>query len=530
MVNYCDSLYYLIFLPIVALIYSVTPKKHRYKILLLASMVFFFSISTTLIVYLFLSILSIHHFGLWLESKKRDCEDELKECVKEEKKKVKLKYKKSEKRIIIFAVLLHIGLLLFFKYTKFFAVNINTLFELWNINLCVPIPKILIPIGISFYTLEALSYIVDVSRGVVKADKNILSLALYLSYFPKMVEGPIAKYEDIHESLMAGDKITYVSLTNGAKRMLYGLIKKVVVADRLNILVKSIFCMEEFSGGGIVALGMIAYTIQLYMDFSGTMDVVIGSSEIFNIKLPENFKQPFFSKSISEFWTRWHITLGTWFKDYIFYPVSLSKPAKKLTTFGRKHLGNHFGPLLAGSLALFFVWLANGLWHGASWGYIFFGMYHFIFILLGNIFEPFINKLYNLTHISRDNFLVKFLRMIKTTFIVLIGELFFRAESLSKGIAMFKVMVTKFNFNFITTKEMFNLGLDRLDYIVVLITVIFVLIISILKERGLNVREYINKKPKVVRWIIYYILIFYLIIFGAYGMNYTPVDPMYAGF
>lgn len=529
MVNYCTSLYCLIFLPIVALIYNVTPKKHRYKILLLASIVFFFSISLTLIVYLFLSILSIHHFGLWLEAKKKERDETLENANKEDKKDIRLKYKKSESRIILFALILHLGVLVYFKYSGFFATNINILFDIFKINFELPIPKLIIPIGISFYTLQAISYIVDVSREKIIPEKNMFHLALYLSFFPKMVEGPITRYEDLKDTLFAGEKITYASLTHGSKRILYGVIKKVVVADRLNILVKAIFGMQEFTSGAVI-LGMIAYTIQLYMDFSGTMDVVIGSGEIFNINLPENFRQPFFSKNISEFWTRWHITLGTFFKDYIFYPVSLSKGVKKITSFIRKHTKSRLGPLLAGGIALFLVWLCNGLWHGAAWSYVFFGMYHFTFILLASIFEPLINKFYQITHINKDNFFVKTIRILKTTIIVIIGELFFRADSLTTGITMFKTLILKFNLDFFKSNEMFNLGIDKLDYIVVLVTIVLVFIVSVMKEKGINVREYINTKPKAVRWIIYYLLIFYLIIFGAYGMNYAPVDPMYAGF
>lgn len=530
MVNYCNTLYFLIFLPIVVLIYNVTPKKHRPKILLLASYIFFFSISGKLIVYLIFSTLSIHHFGLWFESVKNERDEILKDAKKEDKKEIKLAYKKKEKRIIILAILIHLGILVFLKYTKFFGININNLLAQLKVNYQIPIPKLFIPIGISFYTLEAISYIVDVAREKIKPEKNLLSLALYLSFFPKTVEGPISRYEDLRDSLNACEKTTYKSLCFGAQRILYGLIKKVVVADRLNILVKSIFSMSEFSNGGIVALGMIAYTIQLYMDFSGTMDVVIGSGEIFNINLKENFRQPFFSKNISEFWSRWHITLGTWFKDYIFYPVSLSKPMKNLTTTLRRHLGNHFGPLVAGSVALFLVWLANGLWHGAAWTFVFFGMYHFFFIIMGNITEPLVKKFYNVTHINRDNFIVKIIRIIKTTVIVLVGELFFRADRFKTALLMFNALITKFDFKVLTKGDIFSLGIDKLDYTIVIITLLFVFIISILKEKNINIRESLSTKSKPIRWLIFYILIFYLIIFGAYGMNYTPVDPMYAGF
>ncbi|HRM72977.1 MAG TPA: MBOAT family O-acyltransferase, partial [Ruminococcus bromii] len=184
-------------------------------------------------------------------------------------------------------------------------------------------------------------------------------LALFMSFFPQIVEGPICRYGQTANQLWNVKQIEFENLKLGTVRILFGLMKKLVIADRLNPMIKQIFSHYDDYQGGIIALGAIAYTIQLYCDFSGTMDAVMGVAQIFGVTMPENFQRPFFSKSISEFWKRWHITLGTWFKDYIFYPVTMSKPMKNLTSSARKKLGNHFGPLLAGSIALFCVWFRN---------------------------------------------------------------------------------------------------------------------------------------------------------------------------
>ena len=306
--------------------------------------------------------------------------------------------------------------------------------------------------------------------------------------------------------------------------------KKNIIADRLNPLIISVFTGYAEYDGGIVALGMIGYTLQLYMDFSGTMDMVIGIGEIFGVKLPENFRQPFFSKTISEFWTRWHITLGAWFRDYIFYPVSLTNRCKKITTSLRKKIGNFYGPLVSSSIALFCVWICNGLWHGEAWNYIFFGMYHFVLILLGRIIEPLVKKVNEKLKINNQNWLYKGLQMIRTTILVLIGELFFRAFGLQAGFTMFKEMITKFSFNLIGNGTFLKLGLDKGDFIIIAVTTIIVFITSILKEKGINIRERVSKKNIVIRWTLYFALIFMIIIFGAYGEGYVPVDPMYAQF
>ena len=279
-------------------------------------------------------------------------------------------------------------MLIVLKYSKFLGTNINSLFEVMNLPIQMPIPQFIMPIGISFYTLQAISYIIDVYKEKIKADKNLGRLALFISFFPQIMEGPICRYDQTANSLWEGKRTTYKGLTFGVQRILFGLMKKIIIVDRVNPLILEIFNNYSNYDGGIIAIGMVLYTLQLYMDFSGVMDIVIGTAEIFGVKMPENFKQPFFSKTISEFWTRWHITLGAWFRDYIYYPVCLTDKCKKITSWGRKKIGNYYGPLLASSIALFCVWICNGLWHGSAWSYIFFGMYHFVLILLGRISVP----------------------------------------------------------------------------------------------------------------------------------------------
>ncbi len=528
--QYCSLLFLLVFLPITLLIYKIVPLKNKWKVLLIASYIFFLSLSSKLIIYLLFSTLSIHHFGLWLGKIYADRDEKINSSSKDEKKQIKIDYKKKAKNVIVLAVLIHIGLLFFLKYTGFLTININNLFTFMGINYRIIIPKILMPIGISFYTFQGLSYIIDVYNEKVNPDSNLGRLALFMAFFPTIMEGPICRYNEVAESLYEGKDLTYKNITFGAQRILWGMLKKMVVADRLNLFVKNIFWSYAVLDGGLILIGAIAYTIQLYMDFSGTMDIVIGISEMFGVKLPENFKQPFFSKNISEFWSRWHITLGAWFRDYIFYPLSLSKTMKKITLIMRKKLGNHFGPLVAGSISLFVVWLCNGLWHGAAWSYIFFGMYHFTLIVLGNLFTPLIVKICEKMHINRENKIYVFLQIVKTTCLVVIGELFFRANGLKAGFAMFKRIVCNFSLASVFNGSVFTMGFDRHDALIVAIVCLAVLIVSILKEKNINIRENISKKNIIVRWTLYYALILFIIIFGAYGTGYAPVDPLYANF
>ncbi len=525
--SYFELVYAFLFLPITVIIYNLFPQKFRHLVLLIASFIFFYMISSKLVIFLVISILSIYFGARWI-SKINESQDKVLESAnKDDKKEIKKKYKRYKKLVLLLVILVNISFLFYFKYLKFFMVNTNILLDYLKVDFNFKIVKHLAPIGISFYTLQALSYIIDVYLGKIEAEKNFIKVALFTSFFPQIMEGPIARFTDTADSLMEGAKVTYHNFCFGYQRILYGFLKKYVIADRINILVKIVFDNYTNYSGFAIWLAVIGYTIMLYSEFSGTMDVVIGTGEMFGVKIPENFRQPFFAKNISEFWTRWHITLGTWFKDYIFYPVSLSKPMKKITVTSRKYLGNRFGALVSGGVALLCVWLLNGLWHGAGWNYIFFGLYHFTFILMGNIFEPLVVKVCEYLKINRKNTFYRIFQSVKMTFLIFIGELFFRAPTLSIGFGMLKKMFTSVTFS---SSEVLSLGIDIKDYIILFIALIIIFVISMLKEKRVNIRESISQKPIVLRWSLYYALILFIIIFGAYGPGYAPVDPIYADF
>ena len=530
MTSYFAVIFLVAFLPICIIVYSIIPQKTKKYFLLFASMVFFWLVSGQLIVYLILTIMSVHYFGIWLDRIQGKRNAAVKAAPKEERKALKKVFLHQSRLVLLFAAVIHIGVLLVIKYSPFFTANVNNLFTLLNVPLQLDIPSYIMPIGISFFTLQAISYLFDVYRGLIKADDNIFRLALFMSFFPQIVEGPICRYGQTADQLWNVKQIEFENLKLGAQRILFGLMKKLVIADRLNPLIKEVFSNYSNYQGGIIAIAAVCYTIQLYMDFSGTMDAVMGIAQIFGVTMPENFQRPFFSKSISEFWQRWHITLGTWFKDYIFYPVTMSKPMKNLTSSARKKLGNHFGPLLAGSVALFCVWFCNGLWHGSAWNYIFFGMYHFALILAGNIISPAVTATNKKLHINADCFAYRTMQMVRTTILVIIGELFFRAEGLKDGLAMFGKMVTDFSFSTLDSTLMDKLKIDVQDIIIVAVALVIIFVISVLNEKGINVRLSLKKKNIVIRWGLLYALIMFIVIFGAYGKGYVPVDPIYANF
>ncbi len=530
MTSFSSAAYLVVFLPATLLLYSIFPQKSKRYFLLVASFVFYWLISGNLVIYLFLSILSVHYFGLWLDRIANQKDVAVKAAERSERKEIKKQYTQKSRKVLLLAAIIHIGVLLVLKYSPFFTTNINTIIGLFNTSFRFEIPSYLQPIGISFFSLQAVSYLFDVYRGTTKADENIFRLGLFMSFFPQIVEGPICRYEQTAEQLWNVQKIKYENLVLGLQRFAYGLFKKIVIADRLNAPVKELFKHYDEYPGGLVLVAAVFYTIQLYADFSGAMDAVMGTAQIFGIEMPENFKRPFFSRTISEFWQRWHISLGAWFKDYIFYPVTMSKPMKKMTSSARKKLGNHFGPLLAGSFALFCVWLCNGLWHGAGWTYIFFGMYHFVLILLGSMVAPLVATVNKKLHINPDSFLYRLIQIIRTSFLVVIGEMFFRADTLSAGFGMVKKAVT--DFTFLPLSEFLN-GSIKISYggifsLAIALAVVFV--VGLLGEKGINIRESLRNKNIILRWLIFYLLIMFIFAFGAYGPDYVPVDPIYAGF
>ena len=528
--SYFSMDYLMFFLPIVIFIYSILGAKQKKYFLLASNYIFFWLISGKLVVYLALSTLFIHYFGIWLDRIHVEEKGVLGTAEKEERKAIKARYLKKKRLVLGFAAALHFGMLLVLKYSGFFTENVNAIFKVLHIPVELLIPSYFMPIGISFFTMQAVSYVFDVYRGVIKADDNIFRLGLFMSFFPQIVEGPICRYEQTAHQLWHVSKIEYKNLTFGLQRILFGMMKKIVIADRLNPLIKEVFTNYAYYDGGIVAIAAVSYTIQLYMEFSGTMDAVIGTAQIFGITMPENFARPFFSKTISDFWVRWHITLGGWFKDYIFYPVTLSKPVKNLTSKLKKKGGNYFALLVASAMALFCVWICNGLWHGAAWNYIFFGMYHFVLILMGNVVEPLAKKIRKLPHVNPNAFPYQLFQMLRTSILVVIGELFFRGHGLKSGLIMFRKLITEFSLESFRLESIEALGIDGQDIGIVCVALVIVLAISVLKERGVEIRETLAKKPLAVRWAVLYGLILFVVIFGAYGLGYIPVDPIYANF
>lgn len=512
--------YFSVFLPIVILLYQFMYKKYRWTVLLVASYVFFCMFSGYLVIYNIVTVIITYIFAYLPEriSAKKGKDTAEKKMLK-----------KRKKQILAVGIIMNLSILIVLKYTGFFGAMGEQILSRLGVNAQFTVVKFLVPIGISYYTLQSISYLVDVYRNSVKRQENVAKLALYLSFFPTIIEGPITRYGQISDALYSNEGISYSNLTEGYKRILWGLFKKVVLADHMVIGVNKIFDSGVSYGGAVYVYGAILCTLQLYMDFAGTIDIVIGTGKIFGIILPENFKQPFFAKNAGDFWHRWHITLGTFFKDYIFYPISFAKPMGKMAKKVKKLFGIGVSKLFVPTIALFCVWICNGLWHGPQETYIFYGMYYFVIIFIENCMEKQVASFMEKHKLTDMSVGIRMFRFIKLFVIVVIGEMFFRAATISQGMNMLKVMFTDFDFmNLI--HSLADFVLEPYDYLIMLVGMMIVLIVDVLNEKNVSVIGWINQKPKAVRWTIWYVSIFTVIIFGAYGPGFDTVAMMYAAF
>ena len=499
---YSAPLYFIVFLPVVVVLYQLCPKKFRKYVLLLANYAFFYTWSKFFLVYQVITMVITY-----VSSKIIDHTTN----------------KKTKKFILFLAIVINLGVLVVLKYTNFLGENIFSILH----QSFTPV-RLIAPIGISYYTLQMISYLMDISSGKIHADYSIVDFAVYASFFPTLIQGPITRFNEIKDSILAGNPITYQNLKFGSQRILFGLMKKMIIADRLDPAVSKIF--TSYTQAGLFSLtGAVLCTIQLYMDFSGIVDICLGSAEIFGIKLPENFRQPFFAENASDFWRRWHITLGTFLRDYVFYPISLAKPTRRLSKFFTKHFGKAAGKFIGPFIALFAVWFLNGLWHGPYWSYIFYGLYYFCFMVLEILLKKPVDDFLKKHQIDNNHTGLRIFRFVKLLIIVIIGELFFRAKTLEVGWTMFSSIFT--NFHLSTFKDTLPfLRLDMIDWTIVIVGVVIISLVDFYKEFNGSIRNAIEQKPTWIRWSIIYTCIFALLIFGAYGPGYDIVAMIYAEF
>ncbi|MCD7765579.1 MAG: hypothetical protein LUH53_03550 [Lachnospiraceae bacterium] len=389
---------------------------------------------------------------------------------------------------------------------------------------------IIVPLGISYYTLSSAGYLLDVYWRKTKPEHNFLDLFTVMTYFPHIVQGPIGKYNRLTGQLKNLPKFDYERVCFGLQLMLWGYIKKLVIADRLALFTSTVFAEPSNFAGTEIFLAVVLCAIELYADFSGCMDIVGGISQAIGIELDVNFRQPFFAKSAAEFWRRWHITLGTWAKDYIYMPIAISPTYMQWTWKLKKSTESFFSSLLKELLPLLLVWLFTGLWHGTGYGYIVWGLYWFALILLSHAVKPLTDRFLKQFAIQTDRPLYRACQSIRTFFLFVIGRMFTVAGGLQGCWLLWKQLFAESRIWTLFDGSLYKHGVDRKYFYVVLIGMILMFCVDFWHEKGIRIRKTIAGLPLPLRWALYLTAMFTIVIFGVYGIGYDAASFIYGAF
>lgn len=528
---YFTSLGFLLFVTIVFILFYTICRKYQWQLLLVASYIFYALADIKFLPYILFTTISTYFIAIKLENiedkskAKIDLEDD-----KFIKKEIKANTKSTKLKFTALGLVLNFGLLGIVKYTNFIISNINQLVV--NLGNSEPIGfmHIILPMGISFYIFKSMSYLIDVNRGKYKAQRNPFKFALYLSFFPQIIQGPISRFDYISKSLFETKKFEEEKIYHAIERILWGLFKKLVIADRLLVAVKVLISDTEQYQGMYVFVLMLMYTYQLYADFTGGIDITIGIGELFGVSMEENFKRPYAARNITDFWRRWHITMGTWFKDYLFFPISVSKPFRDLNKFSRKVFGDNIGKKVPVYLVTTITWFATGLWHGASWNFIVWGLLNGFVIILSQEMKPIFDKFHEKFDVKeRKSFII--FQIIRTFFIVSAIRLLDVYRNVGITFAMFFGMFKFSNLNIFSDGSLLEIGLSIFDYIVLGVGFIIIVTISNIQEyKGVSVRKSLESCNWKLRHTIYSILFISIVMLGAYGSGYDVSQFIYNQF
>lgn len=480
-----NSADFLVFFPIVTLLYFVIPHKVRHFWLLAASYYFYMCWNPKYALLMATSTIITYLSGVLIE-----------------------KYHSRRNMWVALSFVSNLSILFFFKYFDFAVTNLNQILTKLDMKIVEPAFDVVLPVGISFYTFQALSYTMDVYRGDIKAQKNLPKYALFVSFFPQLVAGPIERSKNLINQIDERHYFDFVRVRDGLLIMLWGFFEKLVIADRASILVNQVYGNYEQYGSLALVYATILFAIQIYCDFAGYSDIAIGAAKVMGFSLMQNFKQPYFALSIAEFWRRWHISLSTWFRDYLYIPLGGNRCSKI------KKYRN-----------LMITFLVSGLWHGASWSFVIWGGVHGFLQIMGDILRPIREKVLGFLHINREAFSHKLLRGFMTFVMVDFCWIFFRAPGAKAALKIIHRMFTADAL--LGIKEM---GLTELNLEVLLVAVCVLIGMSIIRYMGVRPIQWLSKQNFVFRWIVYYALIFAVIIFGAYGATYSASQFIYFQF
>ena len=496
-----NSYDFLIFFPIVVFAYFIIPQRFRYIWLLITSYYFYMGWNARYALLLLTSTVITYVSGLMISA-------------------IQGKYKEKVRRMtmlkkIVVAVsfISNLSILFFFKYFDFAVMNINRVLSILNVELITTHFDVLLPVGISFYIFQALSYTVDVYRGDIYAEKNFLKYALFVSFFPQLVAGPIERSKNLLRQLNEEHRFSYENMCDGLMLMIWGYFMKLVIADRIAILVDKVYAPDAMYDGIYVLIASVLFAVQIYCDFAGYSTIAIGAAKVMGFELMENFNCPYLSTTVSEFWRRWHISLSSWFRDYLYIPLGGNRKGTV-----RKYLNTMI------------VFGVSGLWHGAQWSYVVWGGLNGLYQVIGSIMMPIRKRLGEKWPRLEKSMITKIARIVVTFILVDFTWIFFRANSLKDGIVLVRRILDMNNPQLLANGTILDLGLNIQNFVVLGIAIVILMIADIAKYNHIKVREVILKSNILIRWTTIMMAIVSILIFGIWGSGYQETVFIYFQF
>ena len=504
-----------------AALYYILPGRFRWVLLLLASYAYYAVSGAVALPFILTTTLSTWAGALAIGRIADRSKAELKERKAEldaaGKKALKAEAKRRQRVIFYLVLLLNFGILAALKYTA----PVTALLSMEPLGW-------LLPLGISFYTFQSMGYLIDVYNGKYAPEKSPLRFALFVSFFPQLIQGPIARYDQLGNQLTEPHRFDLRNIQSAALLMLWGFFKKKVIADRALPLIAEVFENQGAYGGAVIVIAVLFYSLQQYADFSGGIDLVTGIAQLFGIQLAPNFKRPYFSISLGDFWRRWHISLGAWMRDYVFYPFALTKPVAKLSKAAKARFGAEVGRALPAALGNILVFLLVGIWHGATGNYVLWGLYNGLILAASALLEP-AYKRFGDAHAalvkSRGFYLF---RVLRTFVIVNIGWYFDRALRGMDAFIMLGKTVFAPRFAQLMDGTLMELGLGAKDFRILALSTVILFAVSFMQERGVRMREWVFARRLPLRWGILLLFTFFVLATFMHGTG--SAGFMYAAF
>ncbi len=495
-----NSVQFLIFFPVVFMVYFLLPPGIRYIWLLVSSYYFYICWNPKYIILILFSTVITYISGIIMEILREGKED--------------IQVKGHDLKICAaISFILNLSMLFYFKYFEFAVSTLNRIFGIIGAEAEISSGDMILPVGISFYIFQALGYTMDVYRGEIKAERNFLRYALFVSFFPQLVAGPIERSKNL---LRQVDSPTYFDLENvrqGLLTMAYGLFMKVAVADRLAGIIDPIYGDWINHTGMDLGAATMLFAVQIYCDFEGYSQLAIGSAQVLGFRINQNFKTPYLSTNIREFWKRWHISLTNWFRDYLYIPLGGSRKGR-----GRKYINTMI------------VFLISGLWHGASWHFVVWGGVNGFYSIIQDSTESVRKKVYRFLKIDTEALFWKCFCGFVTFFLIDISWLLFRSPGVRQAISILYKICNGFNPWYFFSDDFYNIFGSAKNFSIIVFSLAAVVGVDMVRKKGVSLKEYLLKQQIVYRWSIYLILIFIIMLWGAYGNDYEQTQFIYFQF